>query len=69
MRGTVRMRKTMAMTMPMMAPGLKPSLREGVFEERAGGASGMLEVFGVGAMMCVCMCVCGFVGCWLLVDW
>lgn len=43
------------MTMPIMAPGLKPSLREGVFEERAGGASGMLEVFGVGAMMCVCV--------------
>lgn len=63
MRGTVRMRMTMAMTMPMMAPGLKPSLREVALDDRAGGASGMLEVSGVGAMMCV-VCVC-----WLLIDW
>lgn len=41
------------MTMPIMAPGLKPSLRELAFGMVAGGASGMEEVMGVGAIMAV----------------
>jgi hypothetical protein len=53
MRGTARMRQTMAITMPIIAPGLKPSLRETVFGAMAGGASGMLDATGVGAIMYV----------------
>ena len=41
------------MTMPIMAPGLKPSLRELAFGMVAGGASGIEEGMGVGAMMAV----------------
>jgi hypothetical protein len=53
MRGTERIRHTIAMTIPMMAPGLKPSLRETAFGTMAGGASGMPEVLGVGAIVYV----------------
>jgi hypothetical protein len=41
----------MAITMPMMAPGLKPSLRELTLGIMAGGASGLKEGVGVGAIL------------------
>jgi hypothetical protein len=51
--GTASRRQTMAITMPIIAPGLKPSLRELALgrEVMAGGASGMEEGMGVGAIV------------------